>query len=308
MKAKKYLAALLAMLLLATVLAGCGADTELSEAGSAANSGGQLYDNAESEDTLVKTGETSQTTTPVNQKLIRTIYLEAETEDMDALLSSVDARIAALGGYVESRKVNNGRKGSGTSRTATLTIRIPAEFLDQFVDQVRESSNIISHTESAEDVTLAYSDTQSRITALETEEARLLELLAMAETLEDVLTLEEKLTDVRTQLETARARLRVYDNLVDYGTIHLSIEEVEVYTEEVEEEPEKTVWQRMGDGFNTSAKLLGTILTELLIFLVALLPLLLPLAVIAGVVLLILWLRKRKLKKRLEKLREKKAE
>jgi hypothetical protein len=160
--------------------------------------------------------------------------------------------------------------------------------VDQFVGHVEDATNILSSSEKAEDVTLKYSATESRLKALETEEARLLELLAKAATLNDLLTLESKLADVRQELETVKSQLKLYDSLIDYGTITLTITEVKEYTEVVEEE-EPTAWERISTGFVKSLKGVWTILTEIFIFLVVALPYL----VIPGVIVIaILVIRK----------------
>ena len=213
--------------------------------------------------------------------------LEAETEAMDDLLASVVQRVEELGGYIEDRNIYNGSSyATGVNRYANLTIRIPADRLDEFVVQVSQVSNITSNRETTEDVTLAYVDTQSRIVALETEQARLLELLAKAENMEDLLLIESRLTDVREELERVNSQLRLYDNLVNYGTIHLNITEVRQYTV-VEEEPE-TVWERIGSGFMKSLKGLGNGITEVFVFLVVALPYLAVIALVAlGVALLV---------------------
>lgn len=78
----------------------------------------------------------------------------------------------------------------------------------------------------------------SRITALETEESRLLELLAAAANMSDLLEIESRLTEVRTELEKVKSQLRIYENQVSYGTIYLTVSEVKEYT--VVEEPENS--------------------------------------------------------------------
>lgn len=282
MKKKQFLT-LIAALLVLSCLFGCGADSGYQ---SKAEAG---YDNGVGETMAAELSDSvegSQTATPVNQKLIRTIRMNAETEDMDALLSNVEARIGELGGYVEARNVYNGTSTYTRRRSASLTIRIPAEKLDLFVTNVSEVSNVITHTEETKDVTLTYVSTESRVKALETEETRLLELVAVAEDLDDLLTLETRLTKIRTELEEHKSKLRVYDSLVSYGTIYLQVEEVVEYTVVEEEEPEKNAWQRMGEGFMDSLKALGSGLTELVIFLVSALPFLIPLGIIAVIVIL----------------------
>lgn len=294
---KKLFTLSLVVLLLTGLLAGCSGKSEASDGfvGSADNGMGAISDSV-TEESLSKPAEgTSTNPTPQNQKLIRKIWINAETEDLDSLLAQVDQRITELSGYVEEREVYHGSANTSRRyRYANLTIRVPASQLNAFVDQVSQVSNITSTNETADDITLSYIATQSRITALETEQARLLELLAQAETMEDLLKIESRLTDVRTELEEVTSQLRLYDNLVDYGTIYLNLSEVREYT--VVEEPE-TVWERIGTGFMESLKNLGTFFTELFVFVIVALPYLAIIAVLAAGIVLLIKFRKHKPKK-----------
>lgn len=285
MKFRKTLALLLAALLVAGAFVGCSSNSKDAYVGGSAEvaPGDGLYDN--------NSGNSSVIT---DRKLIRRISLEAETEDMDALLTGIDAKVAELGGYVESRNIRSGSSYASyrQSRYATMTIRIPAQQLDDFVGHVGDVSNVTSTNETSEDVTLNYVATESRMKALQAEEARLLALIDEAANLGELLELEKRLTEVRTELERVTSQLKLYDNLVDYGTVNLSISEVQQYTPT--EEP--TFWERISTGFTESMKNLGVILTELVIFLVCALPYLIPLAAIGGVVLLIVKLCKKKKK------------
>ena len=252
------------------------------------------------------TSASTKTDMPQAQKLVRKVWLDAETEDMDPLLADVESRIAALGGYVEAREIQNGSAYSGRRyRYADLTIRIPAENLYSFVDEVSAVSNITSNKETTDDVTLSYVEHESKVTALETEQARLLELLAKAETMEDILKLESRLTDIREQLEMAKSQLRLYDNLVTYGTVYLYITEVQTYT--VVEEPE-TLLDRMGQGISKSWQAMVKGVENFLVFLAVILPHLLPLSVIAAAVLIFIWLRKKKKAKKTQPKPEQKTQ
>ena len=287
---KKYLALIFALLLTASLLFGCGAAT--NDTSEMENGMGAVSDSVKQE-SLSEPSAGSTTSLPLNQKLVRKIRMDAETEDLDALLAQIDQRVTELGGYMEQREVYNGSAyASRRYRNASLTIRIPVEQLDAFVTEVSDRSNITSTNETTDNITLSYIATQSRITALETEQTRLLELLAQAQTMEDLLKIESRLTEVRTELEEVTSQLRLYDNLVDYGTIYLNISEVREYT--VVEEPE-TVWERIGSGFMESLKTLGNMATELFVFLIANLPYFIIIAVIAvAIVLMVKYNKKRK--------------
>jgi len=296
MKLTKLLAILLAVSLL---LAGCGAESNGAMGSAVADGQYGRYDTSyedPQEAGLTKDTETGNTTMPVNQKLIRKIWLEAETEDMNGLLSSVEERIEALSGYVEARQVRNGSAYSGKRyRYAELTIRIPAQQLDAFVDSVKEHSNITDARETTDDVTLSYVEQESRVVALETEQTRLLELLAKAESMEDILKIESRLTEIRGQLEKVKSQLRVYDNQINYGTVYLNITEVTEYTPVTEPE---TLWERMGAGLSESWKDMLSGMSDFLVFLVAALPHLLPWGIVAAAVILIIRAKKKKKEKK----------
>ncbi len=275
---------LLALLLvLALLVVGCAAAPSKGEINDMAQNPGAAGDGIYAE------GEKVETSVGIeeNRKLIRTVNMEAETADLDTILADLDAQLAQLGGYVQDKSVQNGRNGS--YRYATLTLRIPADKVDQFVGHVEDATNILSSSEKAEDVTLKYSAIESRIKALETKEARLLELLAEAKDLNDLLLLENQLAAVRQELETVKSQLKLYDSLIDYGTIHLNITEVKEFTVVEEEEP--PAWERIGTGFVRSVKGMWTILTEIFIFLVVALP---YLVIPGGIVIAILVIRKKR--------------
>lgn len=239
------------------------------------------------------------TTAMKDRKLIKTVELNVETEDLDAVLAALTDRINALGGYVESQQVYNGSSYSNhRSRNANLTIRIPAEKLDAFVQEVSGTTNIVSQYSYIDDVTLTYVATESRVEALQAEEKRLLELMDQAETMADLLEVEARLTDVRYELESVTTQLNVLANQVNYSTVELSVDEVKEYTP-VEEE---TFWQRISGGFMDSLRGVGDGIVEFTVFVLANLPYLVLLA--AAVTVLVLIIRHRRRKKKAKKAQE----
>ncbi len=281
---KKWLSVILALTLIALMLTGCGGNSTAADGGAMGNVAG---DKVVAEPETGSTGSGTATAIPESQKMVYKVWLETETEDLGALLANVESQIAAADGYIESQNQRNGSKyaGSRRYRYADLTIRIPTGQLDSFVSKVGESTNIISKKQTAENITLSYVATESRVTALETEQTRLLELLAKAESMSDILEIQKRLTEVRTELEKHASQLRVYDNLVDYATVYLTVSEVTEYTDT--QEPE-TVWDRIGKGFMESLENLGNFFVELFVFVIVALPYLIPLGLaVTGIILLI---------------------
>lgn len=286
MKIRNILSIVLVLLLLAGVLTGCSAavaerEPVLNRFENSESAADGVYDSAEEKVEASSTAEAPMT----DRKLIKTVELTAETEDLDALLEAVAARVNELGGYVENQRVYNGSNyASRRSRSASMTIRIPAGDLDGFVEHMAKSSNIVSRYAYIDDVTLTYVATESRVEALQAEHDRLLELMAKAETMSDLLEVEARLTDVRYELERVTSQLNVLKNQVSYSTVHLNVDEVVEYTP-VEEE---TVWQRISGGFVDSLKSIGNGFVEIFVFVLANLPHLVLIGAIAvGAVLLI---------------------
>lgn len=281
MKIRKLIVWVLCVLLLLTLTA-CGKAMNKAD--------GKLP----AEDYISSPDKESDVSLPENRKLIQTVTMDVETDNLDTVLQQIDGRIAELGGYVESSNIHNGSAYSGRRyRSANLTVRIPAKDLGAFVDKVGEVSNVVSTQKTVEDVTLNYVATESRMKALQTEEARLLELMAQAGNLSDLLTVEKRLTEVRTELEQVTSALRVFDNQVDYATIHLFVSEVTEFTDTTEPE---TVWQRIGQGFVKSLKGVGNFLEELFVFLIVSIPYLVLIAIVATGIILIIRRRKRRKK------------
>ena len=282
---KKLFALLLALCLLLSLTA-CGASSKASvayeEAAEAPASMNMAADTAAGA-LRGESGSGNTDTLPDNRKWIITVDMTVETDDLESLQEALAESISELAGYVEDQSIYNGSNyASRRYRHANMTVRIPAENVDQFTGEVEGIANVVSNNLRREDVTLQYVDTEGRVTALQTEEARLLELLAEAETMSDLLEIEARLSDVRYELESYTSQLRTLDNQINYATIYLYIEEVQEYTPV--EEP--TLWERITDGFSESLEGLGESLQDLLVLVIVSLPFLAVYGTLAVIVII----------------------
>lgn len=238
------------------------------------------------------------------RKLIKTVYLYVETEEYDTLLSNLEQQVTALGGYIEYQYQYNGSNYSRSQevRNASMEIRIPAGRLDEFVGKVGEQSNITNKEEQVEDVTLQYVDLESRKKALVTEQERLLVLLEKAETVEDIISIEQRLSEVRYELESMESQLRTMDNQIDYSTVHLNIQEVKRLTPAVE----TSLLGRIQSGLLDSIYQIGNDIEDGFVWVVINLPyLLIWIVILVLAVLFVRWIRKhRKMKKAAKRLKE----
>ena len=261
---------IVALLLVALLLTGCGAKSVASDSVSYDTNEMIAETGAAMDSEAVMMPESPNATVETGRKWIVTMDLSVETQDLDAALTQLSDQIGQFDGYVQDQNVYNGSNYSGRRyRSANLTVRIPVAKTEEFTAQVGNICHVVSQNKQQEDVTLTYVATESRLNALKTEETRLLELLAQAENMSDLLQIEARLTDVRYELESVTTQLRVLENQVDYATIYLNIEEVRDYTDT---EEDKTVWQRISGGFVDSLKGIATGALELAIWTLANLP------------------------------------
>ncbi len=218
-----------------------------------------------------------------NRKLIRTFNLDVETLDFDSFVVSIKDEVKALGGYVERSNASGNSYNYTSNRNASFVCRIPSAKLDAFVNTVGNLGNVTYSFEDTQDITLTYVDMEARVTSLQTEYDRLLELLAKAETVDAIIMLEQRLSDVRYQLESYKSQLRTYDNLVDYSTVTVNVQEVKRVTS-----PEKeSVWERIESDFADNVYSVWVGLQDFFVWFVGSIPIFAILAVIVIIILLI---------------------
>ncbi len=192
---------------------------------------------------------------PDTRKVIRHANMELETKEFDPALSGILQAVANAGGYIESQDQGGGSSyGSGRyrERYANINARVPSAKLDEVIRSVGGLCNVVTQSQSMDDITDRYYDAEAHLTTLRVQEERLLEILSKAEKLEDIITLESALSDVRYQIESLTASLRRMDSQVTYSFLNLSLQEVVEY--QVMQEKPRTFGERMkeayGDGID----------------------------------------------------------
>ena len=167
--------------------------------------------------------EAAQTST----KLIYTANLTIESKDFDAARTALTDAVSAAGGYLES---SNESSYTGSSRTLSLTIRVPQDNYASFLEAAAQAGNLVDKSEQVQDVTTQYMDIEARLSNLTAQRTRLQELQASAENLADLLEIESSLSDVQYQIESWQSQLDWYSQQVSCSTVYLSLDEVKEYT------------------------------------------------------------------------------
>lgn len=294
---KKKVEAFLMAVMLMMMTAGCGNSSKMAaDERATVSSGAELdgeysWDTDETADTGVTSENGLEAQVENGRKLIRTVSLSLETKEFDSVLTNLSTKTTELGGYIETSSVNGNSYSHHSTRYASYVIRIPADKLNEFVEVVSELGNVTQKNESVEDVTLRYIDVESHKKALETEQERLLELLSKAENMEEILTIESKLSDIRYEIENYESQLKTMDNQIDYSTVSVYIDEVECVTDT----GEKGFFEEIKERFGNSLYIVARGIRGLVIGILGSLPILI---VCGGVIAVVVIVVRKILKKR----------
>lgn len=198
-------------------------------------------------------------------KLIRRAEMSIQTTRFDQAAQALQDLVEECGGYFEQSSVYGGSyRDANARRSGEYVVRIPAEKYNEFLSASGDLGYVTQLTESSEDVGEQYYDTESRLRTQRTKQERLLELLEKAEAMEDIISLENALSEVEYQIEQYTSTLNRYDALVGFSTFNIYLSEVSKVTEEVGETA--SLGARMAAGFQSSVEGLANGSRELLVW------------------------------------------
>lgn len=234
----------------------------------------------------------------LSEKIIYSAYAELETTEFEKSVDAIYGLLEKYNAFLESSTVNGSNlsdtaRGTASHRSAYFTLRVPRECYGSMTEALETVGNVTYLSSDATNITAQYTDTEALLASYQFQEERLLDIMAQADNVEDMIDLESRLSEVRYEKDALTAQLKNWDNQVSYSSVSISLQEVQVLTPEPLEE--RSYWQQVGDGFVASLRWLWNAAKVLLRLFVAALPILAPAALIAG---LIIWRCRRKKKRR----------
>ena len=220
-------------------------------------------------------------------KIIRTASLNIATKQYDESLALLKRLCEEAGGWVSWTSENT----SGTGlRSANLTLRIPSDKLDSFLEGTGGVGRVTYRSETADDVTDSYYDTATRLATQQALMNRLQTLVTDAASLSDLLALESQIADTQYEIDRLTGSLQSTDKQVDYATVDISLRE-ERAAEDLTND-EMSFGERLLSALQVGLKAFAGFIGDAVVFLMAALPFL---AVV--IVVVIVWKVVRKAKK-----------
>ena len=230
-----------------------------------------------------------------NDKIVYTAHVSLETADYAHAKETLRAKVAECGGIVEYETESvpsaSDELAAGDAAYLDLTVRVPADSYDAFIAALPDVGVVVSKTANADNISRTYAETEAEIESLKVEQKRLQELLAQADDVEDMITIEERLSDIRAELAAQKNYKEELDTDLAYSTVTVTLKDVSSV-------PAASAQESLGDQIAHAAAqgwaLFTGMLAALLVGLVTLWPLLVIVAIIVIVILAVAFYRRRK--------------
>lgn len=258
--------------------------TTFLEKSTAYDSGRGESSNYESAKAEIEPNTPAENEIDTQSKIITNVFITMETTEFNSAISNLDSLVKKYNGYIENSNISTINYGSNGKiyKDGHYVIRIPQKEVNTFTVEVNKIGNVISQQTSKSDITMQYQDTESRLNVLKIKEERILELLKKAEKIDDVIKLENELSQVIYEKESLTRSLKGMDNQVDYSTASVAITEVDKLSSS--ETVETKFVEKVLNALNNSIYLLKQTIQRLILLIIYIIPFVLIIAAIFLVV------------------------
>lgn len=211
------------------------------------------------------------------RKIIQNAMVDMKVKDADEVIGRISTAVVAGGGYVQETR-QEGRKETG--RHVAMTLRVPAGEFGSVLELAASLGEINNRRVWTNDVTEEYLDLEARIQTKEIHLAQLRKLYAMTGSIREMMELEQEIARVTSDLESMKGRINYLRNQVDLSTITIGMYEPGVPTPI--RDPQ-SVWERVAFGFKRSWNNVVNFTGDLMVFVASAIPVL-AYMLVAGVV------------------------
>ncbi|MFZ4621470.1 MAG: DUF4349 domain-containing protein, partial [Bacteroidota bacterium] len=217
---------------------------------------------------------------PQHQRMvIRTAVISTEVDRYDSAVALLQRAVTGREGFIVSTTTSSEEKGK---KNGTIVLRVPADRFEPVMeDIVHLSAKVLNRSVSGNDVTEEFYDVSARLENKQKIEARYREILRSAKTVEDILSVERYLGEVREEIERLEGRRGFLNDQAQLSTVTVTLREPLAMPENGEE----GFWQKVSKGFIHGIYGFGDVLSYSLTFIIASIPAVL---LLAGLVVLVL--------------------
>jgi hypothetical protein len=205
-------------------------DNELALAPSGGGGGGGRNEGPEERISLIQTAKAQIDTAPTDRKIIRNGQLELEAASPEETQKRITTIAEKSGGFVVESQQSSSDARTTTRDVVTMTVRVPAEKFNEALDDIRRAaSRVVAETVKGEDVTEEFIDIEARLRAKRALEQQFVEIMKRANSVEDALSVQSQLAEVRGEIEKIEGRKRFLENQATLSTIKIRIQTPTVF-------------------------------------------------------------------------------
>ncbi len=164
-----------------------------------------------------------QTAAEVDQKIIKTGYLDLTVDDVGETASKLSALATGKGGFVQESSVSE--RADGT-HYGNVTVRVPSDQFETTMTEIKAyAASVTTESAQGQDVTEQFTDLEAQLRNAKAQEEEYLEILGQAETVEEILMVQSYLSSVRYTIESLEGRIQYLENRTSYSTISVAMSE-----------------------------------------------------------------------------------
>ena len=173
---------------------------------------------------------------PSDRLIIKTASLVIRVENVEQSVTDIQSLAENLNGFVTNSQIGTRNPITYYETTqpdaptsATITFRVPSERLDEAITHIKSISNkVFSESVTGQDVTEEYTDLAARLTNLQAAESQLLELYERSGTIEEILKVQQQITNIRGQIEQTQGRIQYLNQSAQLSSVTVSLTEKEI--------------------------------------------------------------------------------
>lgn len=305
---RKYVVPLLAAGLIA--ITGCSSGDTDSDSGSFSSSGQADRDSAGATQDLAEMPQEQATegaapesrpgggssddsgarnrTAAQTRAVINTGTISLHSDDVEQARFDIQKVLDKLGGTISEEDTDTDTDGE--LERSRLVVRVPAADFDAAMTQIGEVAELVEANRKSEDVTTAVIDNEVRIRAQEKSLKRIEALLARATSIEDIVSIEQQLSNRQAELDSLKAQQKYLADQSSLSTVTVHLEQSDAEVEEKKDEEEHNAFvSGLLDGWDGLTGIGAGLATTV--------GVLLPFVAVVGVLAVPAWLLARNLRR-----------
>lgn len=207
-------------------------------------------------------------TAPTDRKIVRNAELNLEADSPEQAQQKITAIAESKGGFVVESQQSSSDVKMTTRDVVTMTIRVPAQKFTEALDEIRKTaSRVVVETVKGEDVTEEFIDIEARLKAKRALEQQFVEIMKRANSVDDALSVQSQLAEVRGEIEKIEGRKRFLENQASLSTIKIRLQTPAAFSAS-----SSGFFYRLTQSFSTGFDFALNFVLGLVTFLIAILP------------------------------------